>query len=112
MTDNQITSAVIIQKWYREVKDRQWHIMKKVRFDNIKKLGEAWKKKKNDKYKKYNVKQTGDVSLDEFNLSKARSPDLEWSRGSPRTFVRITTYNHCACGSNKEDKKCCGPKKR
>ena len=82
------------------------------RFDNIKKLGEVWKKKKNDLYKKYNVKQTGDVHLDEFNLSKARSPDLEWSRGSPRTFVTITTFNHCACGSNKEDKKCCGPKKR
>jgi hypothetical protein len=68
--------------------------MKKVCGDNIKKLGEAWKKKENDLYKKYNVKQTGDVHLDKFNLEKAQSPDIEWSRGSPRTFVQITTINH------------------
>jgi len=44
-------------------------------------LAISLKELKNNEYKKYNVKQTGDVEIDEFNLLEAKYAGLSWGYG-------------------------------
>jgi hypothetical protein len=80
MAEHQTTSALIIQKWYRE-RTKKKTIQCSVVTGMLNELAISLKELKNNEYKKYNVKQTGDVEIDEFNLLEAKYAGLSWGYG-------------------------------
>lgn len=85
MAEHQKTSALIIQKWYRE-RTKKKTIQCSVVAGILNELAISLKELKNNEYKKYNVKQTRDVDMDKFNLLKAKYAGLSWGYGGRCTY--------------------------